>query len=132
MASVVNGVGAFVVIPSAGLDRRSPQSCARPGLVAEPPGEARNHHRSGRFDREPSDPARQTGDERDAPVGRVPRFPGWGDDIDGLAAQGSRQTAAVVFDPKRMTRPLSAAGGSTSAAVAAPMASDYRLMVHTN
>jgi deazaflavin-dependent oxidoreductase (nitroreductase family) len=41
-----------------------------------------------------------TGAERDRLWARFADFPGWGDDIDALAAQRSSETAVVVFEPR--------------------------------
>ena len=40
-----------------------------------------------------------TGAERDRLWTKFREYPGWGDDIDALAARRSRQTAVVVFEP---------------------------------
>ena len=41
-----------------------------------------------------------TGEERERLWGRFADFPGWGDDIDGLATRRSGQTAVVVLEPR--------------------------------
>jgi hypothetical protein len=41
-----------------------------------------------------------TGAERDRLWGRVGEFPGWGDDVDTLAARRPAETAVVVFEPR--------------------------------
>ena len=41
-----------------------------------------------------------TGEERDRLWARFADFPGWGDDIDGLANRRSRETAVVVLEPR--------------------------------
>jgi deazaflavin-dependent oxidoreductase (nitroreductase family) len=40
-----------------------------------------------------------TGDERTRLWARFAEFPGWGADLEGLAASRSRETAVVVFEP---------------------------------
>jgi hypothetical protein len=40
-----------------------------------------------------------TGTERDRLWATFRNYPGWGDDIDALAARRSRETAVVVFEP---------------------------------
>ena len=42
------------------------------------------------------------GEERDRLWARFRDYPGWGDDIDGLAARRSRQTAVVILEPRSM------------------------------
>lgn len=42
-----------------------------------------------------------TGAERDRLWAMFADYPGWGDDIDALAARRSRATAVVVFEPDR-------------------------------
>jgi deazaflavin-dependent oxidoreductase (nitroreductase family) len=42
---------------------------------------------------------RATGDERARLWARFDDFPGWGDDLDGLAARRSEPTAVVVLEP---------------------------------
>jgi len=41
-----------------------------------------------------------SGDERDRLWARFADFPGWGDDIDGLADRRPRPTTVVVFEPR--------------------------------
>jgi F420H(2)-dependent quinone reductase len=41
-----------------------------------------------------------TGAERDRLWARFADFPGWGDDIDGLAARRPEETAVVVLEPR--------------------------------
>ena len=41
-----------------------------------------------------------TGAERDHLWTKFREYPGWGDDIDALAAQRPRETAVVVFEPR--------------------------------
>jgi deazaflavin-dependent oxidoreductase (nitroreductase family) len=41
-----------------------------------------------------------TGEERDRLWARFQEFPGWGDDLDGLAARRPRDTAVVVLEPR--------------------------------
>lgn len=50
-----------------------------------------------------------TGDERDRLWARFADFPGWGDDIDGLADRRSRPTTVVVLEP--LTTPLDQKAG---------------------
>ncbi len=40
------------------------------------------------------------GEERDRLWARFRDYPGWGDDIDGLAGRRTRQTAVVVLEPR--------------------------------
>jgi len=40
------------------------------------------------------------GDERERLWAKVGDYPGWGDDIDGLAARRSMNTTVVVFEPR--------------------------------
>jgi deazaflavin-dependent oxidoreductase (nitroreductase family) len=40
------------------------------------------------------------GDERERLWAKFRDYPGWGDDIDALAARRSKQTAVVVFEPR--------------------------------
>jgi deazaflavin-dependent oxidoreductase (nitroreductase family) len=40
-----------------------------------------------------------TGEERDRLWALFPNFPGWGDDLDGLAALRPRQTTVIVLEP---------------------------------
>lgn len=44
-----------------------------------------------------------TGDEHDRLWAKFLDYPGWGDDIDGLAARRPRQTAVVVLEPRTVT-----------------------------
>jgi hypothetical protein len=44
-----------------------------------------------------------TGGERERLWATLGDYPGWGDDIDGLAARRSMNTTAVVFDPRTTT-----------------------------
>ena len=46
-----------------------------------------------------------TGAERERLWARFGDFPGWGDDIDALAAQRSVETAVVVFEPRPLDQP---------------------------
>jgi deazaflavin-dependent oxidoreductase (nitroreductase family) len=41
-----------------------------------------------------------TGDERDRLWAKFRDYPGWGDDIDGLAGRRSRPTSVVVLEPR--------------------------------
>jgi deazaflavin-dependent oxidoreductase (nitroreductase family) len=43
------------------------------------------------------------GKERDRLWAKVGDYPGWGDDIDGLAARRSMNTTVVVFEPRAAT-----------------------------
>jgi len=43
------------------------------------------------------------GDERDRLWAKVGDYPGWGDDIDGLAARRAMNTTVVVFEPRSAT-----------------------------
>jgi deazaflavin-dependent oxidoreductase (nitroreductase family) len=45
------------------------------------------------------------GAERDRLWARVRDYPGWGDDIDGLATLRSGQTAVVVLEPRPISDP---------------------------
>jgi deazaflavin-dependent oxidoreductase (nitroreductase family) len=40
------------------------------------------------------------GDERDRLWAKFRDYPGWGDNLDGLAAHRARQTAVVVLEPR--------------------------------
>lgn len=51
-----------------------------------------------------------SGTERDRLWATFRDYPGWGDDIDALAARRSRETAVVVFEPVSRGRP----GGARS------------------
>jgi deazaflavin-dependent oxidoreductase (nitroreductase family) len=46
------------------------------------------------------------GEERDRLWAKFRDYPGWGDDMDGLATRRSRQTAVVVLEPRAATSPL--------------------------
>jgi deazaflavin-dependent oxidoreductase (nitroreductase family) len=46
-----------------------------------------------------------TGAERERLWARFADFPGWGDDIDALAARRSAETAVVVFEPRTPVPP---------------------------
>jgi len=46
------------------------------------------------------------GEERDRLWAKFRDYPGWGDDMDGLATRRSRQTAVVVLEPRAATTPL--------------------------
>ncbi len=59
---------------------------------------------------------RATGAERERLWARFADFPGWGADIDALAARRSTETAVVVFEPRAAsteTDPSTASDGST-------------------
>jgi len=43
------------------------------------------------------------GDERERLWAKVGDYPGWGDDIDGLAARRAMNTTVVVFEPRSAT-----------------------------
>ncbi len=62
---------------------------AQPDTTVEIPGEAR-----------PVRARAAVGEERDRLWAKFRDYPGWGDDIDGLAATRSRDTAVVVFEPR--------------------------------
>ena len=62
---------------------------ARPGTTIELPDGPRTVHARA-----------ATGAERDRLWARFRDFPGWGDDIDALAARRSIETAVVVFEPR--------------------------------
>ena len=61
---------------------------ARPDTTVQLPGETRAVRARA-----------ATGEERDRLWARFADFPGWGDDLDGLAARRPSQTAVVVLDP---------------------------------
>jgi deazaflavin-dependent oxidoreductase (nitroreductase family) len=63
---------------------------ARPDTTVELPGERRAVR---------ARPA--VGEERDRLWATFADYPGWGDDIDGLAGRRGRQTAVVVFEPRQ-------------------------------
>ena len=44
------------------------------------------------------------GEERDRLWAKFADYPGWGDDIDGLATQRTRPTAVVVLEPRTTIR----------------------------
>jgi deazaflavin-dependent oxidoreductase (nitroreductase family) len=44
------------------------------------------------------------GEERDRLWAKVADYPGWGDDIDGIATQRTRPTAVVVLEPRTTIR----------------------------
>jgi F420H(2)-dependent quinone reductase len=46
-----------------------------------------------------------SGAERDRLWARFLEFPGWGDDLDGLSARRSRETAVVVLEPRTPVTP---------------------------
>ena len=46
-----------------------------------------------------------TGDERDRLWATFAEYPGWGDDLDGLASRRSHGTAVVVLEPRRLDQP---------------------------
>jgi deazaflavin-dependent oxidoreductase (nitroreductase family) len=45
------------------------------------------------------------GEERDRLWAKFGDYPGWGDDIDGLATRRTHQTAVVVLEPRMATSP---------------------------
>ena len=66
---------------------------AQPDTTVELPGESRAVRARA-----------STGDERERLWARFADYPGWGDDIDGLATRRLRQTAVVVFEPRTVER----------------------------
>jgi deazaflavin-dependent oxidoreductase (nitroreductase family) len=66
----------------------------RPDTTVELPGETR-----------PVRARAATGEERDRLWAMFRHYPGWGDDIDGLAARRSRGTAVVVLEPRTPISP---------------------------
>ncbi len=66
---------------------------ARPDSTVELPGERRAVRARA-----------ATGEERDRLWARFQEFPGWGDDLDGLAGRRSRDTAVVVLEPRTASR----------------------------
>ena len=68
---------------------------ARPETIVELPGETRAVRARA-----------AAGEERDRLWAMFADYPGWGDDIDGLAARRSRQTAVVVLEPRTAATPV--------------------------
>lgn len=46
-----------------------------------------------------------TGPERDRLWAKFQDYPGWGDDLDGLAARRAAETAVVILEPRAPVRP---------------------------
>jgi deazaflavin-dependent oxidoreductase (nitroreductase family) len=65
---------------------------ARPDATVRPPTGTRAVHAR-----------RAEGDERTRLWAKVGDYPGWGEDLDGLAARRSIDTTVVVFEPRTAT-----------------------------
>jgi deazaflavin-dependent oxidoreductase (nitroreductase family) len=87
-----DGTSFVISAANAGLDRPPAwwlNLQARPDTTVEVPGERRAVRARA-----------ATGEERDRLWAKFRDYPGWGDDIDGLATRRSSETAVVVLEPR--------------------------------